>query len=299
MKPEKVDGLSRIVVALSGSAADDSLLRYTRMLSRAIEGAQFHFVHVLAAPSPSRLGPMVTHAAASQDMRAAVLKHFDGDDRFHTHILTGVRVDSLLEFTAESGCDLIIVGHRRGASGRRSLARRLAMKAPCTVWMVPEESPPKIGGVLAAVDFSEPSAFALKMATLIARISRLEECIVLHAYFIDSRFPGDDHRSNPNWDAVDRFAAPIDLNGVRLRPLFEESASVSHAVQRVADKERVDLVVVGTRGLTQSSAILLGSQSEQVLMDSRIPVVVVKRHGERVGLLRMLLDRDFQPSSFG
>jgi hypothetical protein len=50
---------------------------------------------------------------------------------------------------------------------------------------------------------------------------------------------------------------------------------------------------VGTRGQSASAAILLGSESEQMIMESPVPVLVVKARGERIGLLQALLDRDF------
>jgi outer membrane protein OmpA-like peptidoglycan-associated protein len=56
--------------------------------------------------------------------------------------------------------DLILVGHGRGHSGKRALARRLAMKAPCSVWVVPEGAPARLNRILVPVDFSDPSRVA-------------------------------------------------------------------------------------------------------------------------------------------
>jgi hypothetical protein len=64
----------------------------------------------------------------------------------------------------------------------------------------------------------------------------------------------------------------------------------------------MDLVVMGSRGQSQSASILLGSESEGVMMESRIPVLIAKRPGERIGLLQALLDRKFalqEPPRFG
>jgi hypothetical protein len=64
---------------------------------------------------------------------------------------------------------------------------------------------------------------------------------------------------------------------------------------RVAAAEHAELVVMGTRGLSSSSAVLLGSESEQMLIETDRPVLVTKHRGERLGVLEALLDRDLQP----
>ena len=61
-------------------------------------------------------------------------------------VLHGEVIDCLLETAAEWAADLILVGHSREHNGRRALARRLAMKAPCSVWMRPEFSPAPCAG---------------------------------------------------------------------------------------------------------------------------------------------------------
>ena len=76
---------------------------------------------------------------------------------------------------------------------------------------------------------------------------------------------------------------------------IEEGGSVAGAVNAVVRESSLDLVVVGTRGRSPSAAVLLGSESEHVLVESEVPVLVTKETGERIGVLRALLDRDLQP----
>ena len=102
--------------------------------------------------------------------------------------------------------------------------------------------------------------------------------------------------------AFERFLAPLDTGGISVRPLFAEGPDVVQAVERIADGARADLVVMGSRGQSRSASILLGSESDHMLMDATIPVLIAKRRGERIGLLQALLDRDFHlqdPPRFG
>lgn len=283
-------------VALCQDRVDVDLLRYARLVHDLGQGqVRFSFVHVLPAVDgwKRRDAPPQSLAEVRSALHAAVNEHFGESDPASIQVLTGAHLDKLLEVVAESGSDLLMVGHRRTARGRRSSSRRLAMKAPCSLWMVPEGSPPNISGVLAAADFSQPSAHAVSLATLIASRAGHAACSVLHtlAPSLLDLDAAERHEANR---AFDSFLAPLDLHGVEVQRILAESGSVAAAVNRKIDSVGANLVVVGTRGGSLSVAVLLGSESEGVLLESTVPVLVTKERGERLGILSALLDRDFR-----
>ena len=67
-------------------------------------------------------------------------------------------------------------------------------------------------------------------------------------------------------DAYERFVAPINLHGAKLRPMFVESERIAATIHKVAEDEKVDLKVISTRGRSRSAAILLGSVTEGVIV---------------------------------
>ena len=79
-------------------------------------------------------------------------------------------------------------------------------------------------------------------------------------------------------------------------PLFEEGANVAHVIHRVAERQGCDLVVMATRGRSRSAAILLGSVTEEMIIETRVPLLVVKHFGPHLGVLQALLDRRFRHS---
>lgn len=270
----------RILVALA-QRDQDTLIRYAKMIGDLLPSSIFDFVHV---DEKGR--------AELENMRNAVTSGF-GAGRAICRIVPGHREDELLRLTIETSADLILLGHTRGHSGRRSLARRLAMKAPCSIWMAPDSSPAKLDGIIAAVDFSPASAQALVVATSIAQRRGLGWCEALHVYFDSSLAGVDEYRADiraREEEAFAEFMRDLDLHGVRVKPRLEESPNVSHAIARAVAEDRADLVVMGTRGMTPSASILLGSQTEQTLMESQVPVLVVKQKGERLGFLKLWLE---------
>lgn len=287
-----------VMVGLAGHGADAELIRYVRDLVAVMRPRGLHFVHALSDGQAGGNAPL-SFEAAKEMIRRDIHAHFgEGPSGLliADHVVRGQRVDTLLEFAAGHGTDLIVVGHRRSRSGRRSLARRLAMKAPCSVWSAPEGSTPRFDRVLAPIDFSAPAADALGVATSIAAAAGASECLALHVYFNEAVTVYDGYDAvirGRETEAFERFIAPIDRNGVRVRPIFEEAANVAHAIQRVAARDSINLVVMGTRGRSPSAAVLLGSETEHTIIESQIPVLAVKHFGARINILQALLDKRF------
>lgn len=282
----------KVIVGLGRTSADEGLLKFARNFTTIDGHVEFRFVHVLRDRS-------VAISDAAAEIRSAVAEHFGpvpGGDDTRCVTLGGVRVDELIRFAANEAADLLLIGHHRERSGRRSLARRLAMQAPCSLLMAPEGSPQQISRVLCAVDFSDRSAEALEAAVQLCGHLGIPDCFVLHIYFDDAAIMHDDYAATLRGkedEAMSRFIERFGNRGVRLHPLFEESAIVSHAVERVAERQACDLLVMGTRGRSRAAAILLGSESEQALRDVKIPILIVKPRGEREGILRTLLHGHF------
>ena len=280
----------RVLVAVDLDTPRPEIVSYARVLSRLSSDVECRFVHVLAWPARSA---MATYSQTLDRLKNLVAQDYGGQSAV-CQVLHGNLIDQLLATAAETGADLILVGHQAGHSKRRSTARRLAMKAPCSVWMRPDGGPKGVRGVIAAVDFSLPSAEALTTAARIARNLEMDECLALHVYFNDA-IPEQAEEQIQDArvaDAFRRFVAPLDVQGMRVRRIIDESPNVAHSIQRIAQREQADLVVMGSRGQSRSASILLGSESEHLLMETEIPVLVVKRRGERIGLLEALLDRE-------
>lgn len=67
----------------------------------------------------------------------------------------------------------------------------------------------------------------------------------------------------------------IPANGKNIR-IDAERKSPSEGIIEVAEDNNADLIVMGTKGMTGLSHILLGSVAENVVRHSKIPVLVVR-----------------------
>jgi nucleotide-binding universal stress UspA family protein len=290
-----MDRFRQLAVAVSGTATDAGTLRYAALVSRLSAAQSIRLVHVLpaegekpaAGADPVRL-QIERQAAAHLLVQPSV--------KVSSEVVAGPLTDGLLSYIAAQQVDLVIVGHKRETSGRRAMARRLAMKAPCSVWMVPEGSPPSINRILVPIDFSDHSEDTLRVAISLARASGAH-CVPLHVYFNEAvtTYEGyDEVLRGEEQAAYEKFVEPIDRAGLQIEPIFEEGANVAHVIGRVAERIDADLIVMGTRGRSRSASILLGSVTEAAIIESRLPLLAVKHFGARMGLLEALLDPRFR-----
>jgi nucleotide-binding universal stress UspA family protein len=145
--------------------------------------------------------------------------------------------------------------------------------------MDPEGVRPMFQRILLAVDGSENSYRAIPVAADLAR--RYEgEVIVLHV-----------REHELTWGAdidIETDREAITLVDDIVRRLKEDEVNVSGDVIRVAvgnaakaivdvaSRDRVDLIVMGTRGLSEWGRLLMGSVADKVLHLAGCPVLVVR-----------------------
>jgi len=287
----------RLMVGLTRTETDAGLIRYAAMIAQLGTATEIRFVHVL----PNSADPVTTqdHDRVQAELRAEVQPHFTGVPEAAEvtyDVLPGPLIDRLLAHVAEKQVDLLLVGHRRNHPGRWALARRLAMNASCSVWMVPENAPAALQRILVPIDFSDHAADCMRVATSMAWLSGHTECLALNVYFNEQVLTYEDNdpvRRGQEEQAYREFIAPINCLGVQVTPLFVESANITHAISEAAQWHGVDLIVLATRGRSQSAAILLGSVAEQLIIETRVPLLAVKHFGAQMGVLEVLLNRRF------
>ena len=283
---------TRPLVPLSLSEPDVELLRYVRLLASLETWETVQFAHVVTDRTHEL--EEAERASLLDRMRAEGAAHFAGREaRMELDVVHGPRLDEILSLAIEDRHDLIVLGHRRDRKGRRSLARRLAMVAPCSVWLVPQGAACALSNILVPVDFSSYSADALALAVSLAAARGLKRCRTVHVYFDPSTVRYDERVAEIQGKEEEAFAqmvAGVDCQGVAVEPIFEESSHPSEAILRVAERTASDLIVMNTRGRSCAAAVLLGSVTSDTLAATKIPLLAVKHFGGSISLLQALLN---------
>jgi nucleotide-binding universal stress UspA family protein len=67
-----------------------------------------------------------------------------------------------------------------------------------------------------------------------------------------------------------------DNNNIQFKSQIEKSMSVEGTIVDYAEQENIDLIVVGTKGRSGFTKLLLGSVASKVVTYAHCPVLVVK-----------------------
>lgn len=288
----------RLMVALTHSRTDENLIRHAASFIRLGSTREVCFVQILPSSATPRSASDRYRILAQ--LQEEVQSHFVDlplTVQLSYELISGPLMDSLLTAVTEKHVDLLLVGPELDSSSSRALTRRLAMKAPCSVLLLPEEPTGKMQRILVAIDFSKPAADSVAVAASLARLRGIAEVVALHIYFNETlvNYEGYDQvLRGEEEDAYRKFISPIDCQGVKILPIFQEGANVANAIKRAANEQSADLIIMSTRGRSQSASILLGSVTEELIETTHVPLLAVKHFGHSMRLIDALLDKQFQ-----
>ena len=140
--------------------------------------------------------------------------------------------------------------------------------------------------ILIPTDFSESAEYALKVAAQIAR-EHGGEIILLHMLELPHQ-AGDAVGSGHEIPELMFFKSAAIK---KLEDLMEEDyldgINVSEIIQfemafegilKISQKNNVDLIVMGSHGASGFKEMFIGSNAEKVLINSEVPVLIIKKH---------------------
>lgn len=171
-----------------------------------------------------------------------------------------------------SQTDLVIMG-RRGVHWLERLmlgeaAARVVGHVHCSVLVVPKESGMWEKGILLAVDGSRFADAAAVAAANLAKRCGLPVTVL-------SVCASDDLKCEQVQEMADRVRDLLRQEGVAADSVVREGNPARAIIDAAADND-CDLIVVGSHGRTGLDRLLLGSVSQQVVIQAKCPVLVAK-----------------------
>jgi len=138
--------------------------------------------------------------------------------------------------------------------------------------------------ILVPIDFSEHARPILEWACHLAE-DHGSRIILLHAYHLPVEFQQlegaylpQDFWANVKSEAeqsLETFRGEVTARGIEVDIVVREGYPAT-VIEEEAERQEVDLIVIGTRGLSGLKHMLLGSIAERVVQKSPCPVLTVK-----------------------
>jgi len=184
----------------------------------------------------------------------------------------------LLQLVKDENYDLVVIGNRAEHQSERyslgSVTEKIARHADCAVLIVKQK--PKVEKILTAVDGSKHADKAIEYAVQLAKDYSANLALV-----------------HVEEDKLIRIGGPqvIDCIGTVGECILKDAATKAQGVSfdkileygspaeviiKIAKKANVDIIVIGSRGLSSVRRFLLGSVSDDISMHARSSVLIVR-----------------------
>jgi nucleotide-binding universal stress UspA family protein len=306
--------LSTILVPTDFSSTAENALAYAADLAERT-GAALHVLHVINQQNPEWYD-LADPLDMVDDLRRQLrnqaqykLANLDAETEVETKITIEISFDvasSLHDYIDSRDVDLLVIG-AHGRTGVRemvlgSLTEKMLRHAACPVLAVGQHVPwedtrreLEVVSMLAPVDFSDSSKYALRMAKSFADLYKTQLDVLFVAeervvpQFHDTGLPTMGVvRMDPDIvaraePAIEQLAADVGGPDVPITPRVREGRA-AQAITDFATERDSDFIVLATRGLSGLQRIFVGSVTERVVRATPCPVLVVRApHAEEEG----------------
>lgn len=237
----------------------------------------------VAADGPvhlDRTHPVVEDLVRRDLAATAAALRGDGETRIVVEPSTGRAADALDSVARRDEADLLVVGRGRD-EGRHwwemSTSRSVVRHSSISVVCVPDRRPataiaaPAISRIVAATDLSIRGNAAIAYAFALAPSGAA--VTVVHVIDEDDAGGAEEQRSRAAIEEVVRATNP------RQVPVAIEIVSghdVAHLLAAAAERVGADLICLGSRGRSGVARALFGSVSQEVLLRTDRPVLLVQ-----------------------
>jgi universal stress protein E len=278
----------QILAATDFSTRSNRALRQAGLLAQPGK-AQLHIVHVVDDDQPEELVRTETREAKR------VLNEQTGSMPELRGVQTGLMVvtgdpfDGILKAAADVNADLIVMGsHRKHLLLDIFIGttiERVIRKGPFPVLMVNNEAQRRYEKVVAPVDMSAPSAYALRVALSTRLISG--RATLLHAFFPlgkgkmfvagTDQATIDEYATSERREAMEELATFLVANdlGREKWSIRVEDGGPMEVISRAVAEMRPDLLVMGTHGRSGILKVLIGSVTEEALRSLNVDILAV------------------------
>lgn len=156
--------------------------------------------------------------------------------------------------------------------------------------------------ILVPVDFSTPSENALKVAAELAKRNNSELHILHVIELAESLFGSEQFNVNDEQiiffmkmakERFDKFLQKDYLKGIDVKD-HVEPGSTALAIRDVVSDNDIDLIIMGSSGVSGIEEIIIGSNTEKVVRYSEVPVLVVKNEIKNISIKTVVFASDFE-----
>ncbi len=158
--------------------------------------------------------------------------------------------------------------------------------------------------IIVPIDFSEYSEFALEAAAILAKKNNAEILALHMLEMSDAILTASNDGPKPKilfflklaQQKFEEFLNKEYLEGIKFTPIVKHSKVFSE-ISQVAIEHDADLIVMGSHGVSGFTEVFVGSNTEKVVRNSELPVLVIKQKPSNLNFETVIFPLDFTEKS--
>ncbi len=166
----------------------------------------------------------------------------------------------------------------------------------------------RIQKILIPFDFSETAELALEHAVFMAKLHKADITLlhVIESYSFTTAISQAFGKSQSEFEKKIETSANDRLNELTAKLHRESGVTVNQrtemgkiykSITAVAEEMDIDLIIMGTHGISGFQEFLIGSNTYRVVMSAPCPVISVQTHAKKIGFKNIVLPIDNSPAS--
>lgn len=303
--------IKKLLVCLDLTSLDQTLITYAAFLAKANRVKKIYFTHIIKNLSltaevlekfPDLMDRMLQEK--KEEMIEEVGKYFPKGTSVEISYVVkeGNLSKKVLKLAASKSIDLILIGKKELLPGTGVACQRMARRASCSLFIIPEQAKVKLTKLIVPSDFSDFSKNALEEAIQIAKNNGDRSEIIFQNVFT---IPSGYHFTGKSYEEFSevlqqhaeatfkKFIRKIDTKGIPITPIYtkDNDDNPVHEIVEAAVLHQADGIIIGAKGKTASTALLIGSMAERLIQfNTRLPLLLVRPKGKNAGILDYLVE---------
>ena len=296
---------NKIMVGLDLSKMDDSIISNLKSLILTFGIKKVYFIHVsknlilpkevisnypdLLAPVDETIKKEIVHEIDEIGMPDTV--------KFEIIVKEGNPQESILRWCKIKDIDLLVMGRKKTLNGSGSLVKNLTQKYSNPILLIPEKfALHSVKKILLPIDFSSYSSLTIAFAQKVTKVTKAE-LICCHLYEVPAGY-SKTGKSFQEFSEImlenakkdfEKFIKENNFPNLQCQFIFKNKKDEAENIMNYSKNNGIDMIIIGSRGRTQSSALLLGSVAEKLVeKNNEFPMLVMKKKGESMGFFEAL-----------
>jgi nucleotide-binding universal stress UspA family protein len=288
-----------ILACLDFTHIDEHIIKYSAFLAEIMHTDQITFLHVIQAYQITDVTDekiREIEQSAWEHIEQKVKKYVKKNvhENLFTQIVIQIQTkdasDEIIDYVRKHKVNLTLFGKKAEEERKERYSARSIALAESDMLVVPEDPPPKISNILAAIDFSNKSKAAFKIGAKLAKTTGSGlSCQYIYSvpknYFpITSMDAMYDYLKKKGERKIKKFQK-------KYQYIFQDADYHIELADYDKQDEKVistasatgsELIILGGKGQTSSPATLLGNMAEKLRKyKSNIPVLIIKNYWEK------------------